>query len=476
MQDKTVIDVWVADLTFPGYMDRLHRLAEEFGGRHPEYEVRVQGRDFRLLPQQIARAAQDGTPPAVCESYFYITQVARDLVGPTGVPLFQPLEEAIAGRTEILGEPVVIDDIERGVRDYYTYDGVLVSMPSVATSTVLFCNRAILEAAGVTDVPSTWTEVQEACRKVAALPDGPAHAITWSNHGMVFQQALAAQGGELVDARNGRHGRARTVDLASKEMLAWVQWWKGLHREGHYLYTGGIPDWQGTFAAFAAGEVAMRISSSNDNNYMAAAAAENGIDLVVTRFPDNPHSPYEGNGIAGTSLWLTAGLDDVVRDGALAFLQYAHNPENVIEQHRTSSFIPLTRTAFAQLEAQGWFDEHPLHRVATDQLRHLPSSGVADENAAAGAPPLSRGALFGDFAGAQDVMTRAMHDVLVHDADPATRFGEATVEAQALLDAYEADRADGGITSAQSVRVEYFADTAPYSGADLENVVRLSRD
>lgn len=474
MQNTTVIDVWVADLTFPGYMDRLHRLAAEFGAAHPGYEVRVTGCDFRTLPERIAQAALDGTAPAVSECYFYITQVARDLVRPDGRPLFTPIERAIGGRTEILGEPVVIDDIVPAVRDYYSYGGELVSMPTVATSTVLFSNRALLDAAGVAGAPATWPEVEDVCERVRGTEGGPEHAITWSNHGMVFQQALAAQGGELVDAGNGRTGRARTVDLASKEMVAFVEWWKGLHRDGHYLYTGGIPDWQSTFQAFADGRVALRVSSSNDINYMAAAARSNGFELLVSRFPDNPQSPYEGNCVAGTSLWLADGLDETTRDGALAFLQFLHNPVNAAEQHRLNSFVPLTGAAFALLESEGWFDEHPYHRVASDQLRTFPTSGVADAQIAAGAgAPLSRGAVFGDFAGVQDVMTRAVHDVLLHDADPHTRLVEATAEAQALLDAYEADRTDGGLTEPTSVRVEYFTDTEAYSGADLENVVKL---
>ncbi|MEV6987175.1 hypothetical protein AB0M95_38770 [Sphaerisporangium sp. NPDC051017] len=52
--------------------------------------------------------------------------------------------------------------------------------------------------------------------------------------------------------------------------------------------------------------------------------------------------------------------------------------------------------------------------------------------------PVSRGALFGDFAGDQDVMTRAMEDVPARGSDPVARFTEATAEAQKLLDEYNA--------------------------------------
>ena len=41
------------------------------------------------------------------------------------------------------------------------------------------------------------------------------------------------------------------VDLASAELLAWVGWWRGLHRAGHYLDTGEIPGWEANLRAAA---------------------------------------------------------------------------------------------------------------------------------------------------------------------------------------------------------------------------------
>ncbi|MFF5207152.1 extracellular solute-binding protein [Streptosporangium sp. NPDC000396] len=474
MNSKVVIDVWVADLTFPGYMDRLRRLAEEFDAAHPEYHVNIRGCDFRTLPLEISQAAAQGRPPAVAECYFYITQAARDILKNDGTPLFTSVEKAIGGRKEILGEPVVIDDIIPAVRDYYTYDGDLTSMPSVATTMLLYANADLLRAAGVSEMPRDWDEVEAACGRIAELPDGPSHGITWSNHGLFFQQAIAVQGGLLADHDNGRSGRATSVDLASKEMLAWATWWQRLHQDGHYLYTGKIPDWEGTFKAFATQEVAFRITSSNDLNYMVQAAESGGFGIEVSRFPDNGRAPYGGNALAGTSLWLADGLDEVTRDGALAFLQYMHNPHNAADQHKANSFIPVTNASFALLEEEGWFDKHPYHRVASDQLKTYPAHRATGGLDAA-TPPPSWGALFGDFAGVQDVMTRAMGDVLTHGADPVARFTEATAEAQKLLDDYRADCLQAGPRSPDTLRVEFFRDAEPYSGADLENVVQLNR-
>ncbi|MGW4277513.1 extracellular solute-binding protein [Streptomyces seoulensis] len=468
MTARTVIDVWVADLTFPGYMDRLHRLGAEFEKAHPEYRINIEGRDFRLLSQQIAEAAEAGRPPAVAEYYFAVTQAARDSRTADGRPLFTSVQKAIAGRSEILGEPVVVDDLIPAVREYYSVDGDLPSMPAVVTAMLVYGNKTVLDRAGIASLPTTWDEVEAACEAVAALEGGPSHGVTWSNHGLFFQQALAVQGGELADNANGRAGRASRLDLSSKEMLAWAEWWRELHRRGHYLYTGKIPDWEGNIKAFADQEVALRITSSNDLNYMAMAAGNAGFEMSVGRFPGRDGESYGGNIIAGTSLWLADGLDEVTQDGALAFMQFLNNPRNAADRHIASSFVPVTRSSFRLLEDEGWFDANPFHRLASEQL------GSYAEGRGEGVPPC-RGALFGDFAGAQDVMTRAMDDVLQRDAEPAERFAEATAEAQELLDAYEKDRVGNGVRDPQSLRVEYFRDAEAYTGAQLENAVKGSK-
>jgi sn-glycerol 3-phosphate transport system substrate-binding protein len=112
--------------------------------------------------------------------------------------------------------------------------------------------------------------------------------------------------------------------------------------------------------------------------------------------------------------------------------------------------------------------------VASDHLSTYPNRPAGNGKAGTPVPP-SLGAVFGDFAGNQDVMTRAMGDVLARGADPLERFAAADVEAQRLLEEYEADRADKGPSRPESVRVEFFTDAEAYSGADLENVVRLKR-
>lgn len=420
---QVIINVWFSDHPIPHFLDPVKKIAHEFNRDHPDYDVRIRGVEFRDLPREIARAAANGNLPDIAEYYFTSTQLARDMRGSNGQPMFISVEQAIGGRSEILGEPVVIDDLAPAVHDYYSDGGQLLSVPIVATQGLLYANRNLLDRAGVERLPRTWAEVEDACAAVTRLSGGPAYGIAWPNHGWIFQMEVAAQGGLLCNNDNGRSGRATRINLATPELLSYVRWWQRLHQDGHYLYA---PDWESAMHAFNQQEVAFLINSSMVNKLTSHLAAEAGFEVEVGRMVYNGEKPYAGQTIGGQSLWLANGLSQAKQDGALAFMQYLINPRNAAVQPRDSGTLPVSVTAFNYLTAEGCYDKNPSSRLPWDQV------DASDRS------PAALGALLGDFAHIHDVMTAAMHDVLNAAADPLSRFTEATDEAQELLNRYNA--------------------------------------
>lgn len=429
VSDEVVIKATFSDYLYPGYMDPLYAWANEFADRHPGYRVEVTGIDFREVPKVVAEAAARGDAPDIAGYFYTATQFARDTRDANGDPLFTSVEREIAGRTQILGEKVVLDDLVPAARGYFSYGGELVSSPLTASTVVMLANADVLEAAGVTTLPRTWSELTAACAAVAESTGGAVKGATWPNHGWLFQQAVGQQGGLLVDHDNGRTGRAENVNLNSPEVLAYARWWQDLNNAGHFLYTGETADWFGPFDAFVEGRAAFLITSSVEVSR--ATARENGFRVRVGTLPHNEAVPHAGASIGGDSLWLTAGLDPVKRDGALAFMQFLLRPENAATWHRANGRIPMTQPAIDLLEADGWFAENPNMRVATEQLARADGS------------PAALGILTGAFAAIQHGAPEAMHDVLVGGADPDIRFGQAQAAAQKRLTAYNAECANG---------------------------------
>ncbi len=204
--------------------------------------------------EQAQLAIDDGDPPEIIHFFEAATQEALDATDSNGDPIFKSVTEAVAGRTEILGEPVVLDDVVSAATKYYTIDGSLYSMPWNTSSTVMFSNMDMLNAAGITEPPTTWQGIEEACDAILALADAPDNCITWPNHGWWFEQAMGQAGQDLANNDNGRSGRATEVLLNSEPAIEYIQWWSDLEDSGDYVYTGVQRDWAGTAAAFQCSE------------------------------------------------------------------------------------------------------------------------------------------------------------------------------------------------------------------------------
>ena len=136
-------------------------------------------------------------------------------------------------------------------------------------------------------------------------------------------------------------------------------------------------------------------------------------------------SPTWGNLIGGATLWMLDGMDTAEQDGALAFMNFFSNPANAAAWHKLTGYVPITQDAVDLLESEGWYNESPNSKVASDQL------------AAAQNTPASLGALLGNFVSIRDVITLAIEDILVNDLDVATRLAQANEEANKSLTEYE---------------------------------------
>jgi sn-glycerol 3-phosphate transport system substrate-binding protein len=418
----TEVPMWVA---FTDYrLDWARDVAAGFNDTQDDFEITVQGYDnYEALFDATLLAVDQGNQPAIVQYFEAATTEARDAVSGAGEPLFASVEATIDGRDEILGVPVVLDDIVEPVQNYYTIDGEFSSMPWNTSSAIMFTNRDLMEAAGVTEIPTTWNELEEACATV--LESGEADdCITWPNHGWFTEQAVALQDGVLANNDNGRAARADEVDLDSQEMVDWVSWWKSMDDAGYYTYSGTQRDWDGAYNAFASQSLPFILYSSSDTTLLTEEGESAGFEVEASFLPHNDDANTGGALIGGATLWLTEGLETDVQDVALAFLNYFNNPENAADWHRVTGYIPVTNAAVELLEDEGWFEENPNQAIAGEQLAAAPES------------PATAGVLMGNFVAIRDVVTDAIEDILVNDADVAERMAEADASGQQLLEEY----------------------------------------
>ena len=419
------IPVWIA---FQDYrLDWANGVAAAFNEQYPQYNVTITGGySYETVFAQAAVAGEQGELPAVVQFFEAGTQDARD----SG--LFKPVEEAIAGRTEINGIPVDFSNFIGPVRAYYTLDGQFTSMPWNTSSSIMFSNMSFLNAAGIDTPPATWNEMAAACEAIMALVNAPEFCFTWPNHGWFFEQWLAQQNALYANNGNGRDARATEVVFNSDAGVAILAWLDAMYDAGYLYYSGaqGGSSWATVDQAFQTQQVAMAIYSSSDTTVYTQMGRENGFETVASFLPYNDATGWTGNLIGGATLWLTDGLDPEVEDGALTFLLYLNNTENAADWHRVTGYVAITESAIELLTAQGWFEANPNQTVAARQLQE---SQVT---------PATSGAILGAFPAIRNVVTAAIDRVLLTDEDPRAVLDAAAAAANTILAEYNLLNAD----------------------------------
>lgn len=419
-QDTPVdVPVWVA---FTDYrLDWAKEKAAAFNELFPQYNVTVEGyANYEELFTATALAAEQGSLPAVVQYFEVATQDARD----SGY--FKSIASALAGREEVNGIPVAMDDFVQPVAAYYTLDGEFTSMPWNTSSAIWFSNMNLLSEAGIDAPPATWAELDAACEAIMALDNAPEYCWSFPNHGWFFEQWLAQQNGEFANNENGRAARATEVTFNNEAGLAVLNWMDDQAAKGYLYYSGaqGGDSWSTVDQAFLGGQVAMAAYSSSDTRVYTETGAENGFEVLASFLPYNDETGWTGNLIGGASLWLVDGLDTAVEDGALSFLLWFTNTENQAEWAQITGYFSVRQSSVDMLTEEGFFDENPNFRIAPDQI------------AQSQVTPATSGALMGAFPAIRNIVTQAVDTVLLTDDDTQAVLDAAAAEANTILEEY----------------------------------------
>ena len=192
-----------------------------------------------------------------------------------------------------------INDINLHMRGNITYMGNLLGMPFASSTAILFYNRDMLGAAGVSSPPSTLAEMADILPLVSV--PGEVYGFALSPATPTVQNWIGQQNGFsfVVDNQNGRGGYpTRVVFEDEGTMYVFLQEWKGLHA------TGGLRHIEiNTLEEFVAGRVAMMVGSSS-NIYAVLSAIDGRFDMGATFFPRVNEQAVYGSTLGGSSLFM----------------------------------------------------------------------------------------------------------------------------------------------------------------------------
>lgn len=271
---------WVST---PPVVDAIRTFEKE----HPNVTIEASGVLFEHMMDTVKGGINSGRPADVVQFHAF---------GAGAQGLAESLDDLWAAslvRDEFL--PGAIEDVEWG--------GKLYGVPLDTNALLIIYNVEHFEEAGVEKPSETWTfsDFEEAARKLSATPDRKAIAIptsTWHTYGWI-----RANGGEVVEVQADGSG---SFKLADPRVVEAVDFLARLIQKGYaYPPIGAAGDRTDAFALLRSGAASMHASGSWD---LAALEREGlGDKFEVAVMPRGTTGATQGSTMGGSSFFVPKG-------------------------------------------------------------------------------------------------------------------------------------------------------------------------
>ncbi len=330
--------------------------------------------------------------------------------------------ESIATEEQI----ATFDDILEPVRQLFTVDGEMWSLPWNTSNPVLYYNRGLFAEAGLDPEapPTTFDEMLATCETLMAADIGLSTCINWPLTSWFVENWVAMQGGLLADQDNGHSGRVTEAYFTSPEMMEVINWWKEMADRGYYSYTGRVADYNGEAGTFITQRSAMHINSTAGLSNFQHYAGVVGYDLGVAPLPRPSAEADAGTVNGGASLWITKGHSDAEIEAARDFVFFMTNGENIARWHRNTGYFPNRQSSIDILETEGFWEENPQYYIAVQQLQNTQPI------------PATAGAIIGPYTDVRDYMAAAVQSVIDQGESPEEALAAAKQLADTAIEDY----------------------------------------
>ncbi|WP_189427800.1 extracellular solute-binding protein [Streptomyces thermoviolaceus] len=294
------------------------RLVKDYESRHPDVhiEVTVQPRD--QVDRTVRRMADAGDPPDLAQSTDYAGYAAQGLLYRADELLSIPVQADFLGSLSDAGQ---VQHVQYGI-------------PFAASTRVLFYNKTLFRAAGLTP-PTTWDELAHDAQVLKAqgvtypyaLPLGPQEA-----QAEALQWMLGGGAGCTDDLGTYTLNSPRNTDT-----FTWIR--DELVGAG---LTGPVPpadlDRSEAYAAFAAGDVGM----VDAQPALVRQAQRTGVTFGTVPVPGRDSTSKTS---LATTDWMMAFKKNGHRDEIGDFLDFVYDDNNVLDFSRTYDLLPVTTSA-----------------------------------------------------------------------------------------------------------------------------------
>jgi sn-glycerol 3-phosphate transport system substrate-binding protein len=318
------------------------------------------------------------------------------------------------------------------LRDYYTLDGTLRSMPFTFSNPIMYYDANAWKAAGLdpANPPRDFDELAKAC-DVLMVKQGDRvkrHCIAMDISSWYFEQWLAKQDALLVNNGNGRDGRATEAVFDSAQGLNVFKWWADGVRSGMILNVGINPSGPDALLSLVNpdGGAAIAIQSSANLRSVIDFLESNksfNVDPMAAPLP-SPSPGGKGMVIGGASLWIPATGQTAREEAAWRLARFLVSAESQAKWHAGSGYFPVRSDSISSPIVQELYQKYPQFRLLAEELATMPNTRA------------TQGALMGPSQQIRAAIASAIEEVLLTSTTPEDAIARAAREATSELERY----------------------------------------
>ncbi|MHB8296078.1 MAG: extracellular solute-binding protein [Acidimicrobiales bacterium] len=321
--------------------------------------------------------------------------------------------------------PFSTSDFIGGAASYYeTNSNQLDSLPFNSSTPVLFYNKKELAASGISQPPTTWSQLAADASTLAA--HGQRCALTSSGAYVMWtdmEQFAVWNGYPYATADNGYSAiKGVKLQIDTPPFISHLGLLGALASKGQYIWNGVNTS---TVPLFTNGTCAFYEQSSADMTTIQAGAkfpfgvSELPIVSGDTKAPQNTV-------VGGASLWVLAGAPSDTYRGDAEFLHFLMSASTQAYWASHTGYVPVTPAGSALLKSQNFYATHPNDLVAVKELTNKPPT------------PTTRGIRLGYLPEIRQVEASAISEVLSGKETAAQALASAQTKGDQILSQFAA--------------------------------------
>ena len=254
--------------------------------------------------------------------------------------------------------------LESNLAAYYTINDMLYSMPFNSSTPLMYYNKDMFDAAGITEIPDSLESIAQIGDKL--LDSGAQEVMSLGIYGWFFEQFIGKQGLEYANNGNGRTEAATAVAFDENGAAANIlNEWKNLYDLGYAPNVGKGGD--AGLADFSAGKSAITLGSTASLKQI-LQDVDGKFEVGTAYFPKVKSTDEGGVSIGGASLWALDNSDPKKLRATWEFVKFLISPESQAFWNAETGYFPVNVDAHDEDVFKENIEKYPQFETAIDQL------------------------------------------------------------------------------------------------------------